>query len=158
MPVRFTRFINTRQFMEPSTSQGSVATCARYGEIPNDHLTANLVGWGLFQRKYFENRLRFDRIVAVSLVRFWPTMYSLRQPADDTVSTNYRRSSGDIHVWMAVYDVAIRDHEYSQRPIVYRESKKTRHQTLGHNFTNYYPIFKNFSVTDSVVNLQQIHV
>jgi len=124
MPVRFTRFINTRQFMEPSTSQGSVATCARYGEIPNDHLTANLVGWGLFQRKYFENRLRFDRIVAVSLVRFWPTMYSLRQPADDTVSTDYRRSSGVIHVWMAVYDVAIRDHEYSQRPIVYRESKK----------------------------------
>ena len=36
--------------------------------------------------------------------------------------------------------------------------KKTRHQTLGHNFTNYYPIFKIFSLTDSVVNLQQIHV
>ena len=36
--------------------------------------------------------------------------------------------------------------------------KKTRHQTLGHNFTNYYPIFKIFSLADSVVNLQQIHV
>ena len=36
--------------------------------------------------------------------------------------------------------------------------KKTRHQTLGHNFTNFYPIFKIFSQADSVVNLQQIHV
>ena len=33
--------------------------------------------------------------------------------------------------------------------------KKTRHQTLSHNFTNYYPIFKNFSLKGSVVNLQQ---
>jgi len=33
--------------------------------------------------------------------------------------------------------------------------KKTRHQTLSHNFTNYYPIFKFFSLKDSVVNLQQ---
>jgi len=36
--------------------------------------------------------------------------------------------------------------------------KKTRHQTLGHNFANYYPIFKMFSVADSAVNLQQICV
>jgi len=36
--------------------------------------------------------------------------------------------------------------------------KKTRHQTLGHNSTNYYAIFKNFSLDDSAVNLQQIHV
>jgi len=36
--------------------------------------------------------------------------------------------------------------------------KKTRHQTLGHNFTNYYPIFKIFSLADSAVNLQQTHV
>jgi len=36
--------------------------------------------------------------------------------------------------------------------------KKTRHQTLGHNFTNYYPIFTFFSLADSVVNLQQTHV
>jgi len=42
--------------------------------------------------------------------------------------------------------------------IIHRESKKTRHQTLGHNFTNYYPIFKIFSLADSEVNLQQIHV
>jgi len=34
-------------------------------------------------------------------------------------------------------------------------SQKTRHQTLSHNFTNYYPIFKFFSLKDSVVNLQQ---
>ena len=26
---------------------------------------------------------------------------------------------------------------------IHRESKKTRHQTLGHNFTNYYPIFNS---------------
>jgi len=37
-------------------------------------------------------------------------------------------------------------------------SQKTRHQTLGHNFNNYYPIFKIFSIADSVVNLQQIYV
>ena len=36
--------------------------------------------------------------------------------------------------------------------------KKTRHQTLSHNFTNYYPIIKIFSLADSVVNLQQTHV
>ena len=41
---------------------------------------------------------------------------------------------------------------------VHRESKKTRHQTLGHNFTNYYTIFKIFSLADSVVNLQQTPV
>ena len=41
---------------------------------------------------------------------------------------------------------------------LHRESKKTRHQTLGHNFTKYYPIFKKFLLPDSVVNLQQIHV
>ena len=42
--------------------------------------------------------------------------------------------------------------------LLHRESKKTRHQTLGHNFTNYYPIFKIFSLADSEVNLQQIRV
>ena len=36
--------------------------------------------------------------------------------------------------------------------------KKTRHQTLSHNFTNYYPIFKIFSLSDSVGNLQQTGV
>jgi len=40
----------------------------------------------------------------------------------------------------------------------YTVSQKTRHQTLGHNFTNYYPIFTIFSLVDSVVNLQQIYV
>jgi len=40
---------------------------------------------------------------------------------------------------------------------IHCESKK-RHETLGHNFTNYYPIFKILSLADSVVNLQQIHV
>jgi len=42
------------------------------------------------------------------------------------------------------------------RPIIHCESKN-KHQTLGHNFTNYYPIFKIFSLAVSVVNLQQTH-
>jgi len=42
--------------------------------------------------------------------------------------------------------------------LLHRESKKTRHQTLSHNFTNYYPIFKIFSLSDSAVNLQQTRV
>jgi len=41
---------------------------------------------------------------------------------------------------------------------IHRESKKTRHQTLSHNFTNYYPIFKKFSLKNSVVNLQQVRI
>ena len=36
--------------------------------------------------------------------------------------------------------------------IIYTVSQKTRRQTLGHNFTNYYPIFEIFSLADSVVN------
>jgi len=39
----------------------------------------------------------------------------------------------------------------------YTVSQK-RHQILGHNFTNYYPIFEIFSLANSVVNLQQIRV
>ena len=41
---------------------------------------------------------------------------------------------------------------------LHRESKKTRHHTLGHNFSNYYPIFKIFSLAVSAVSLQQTHV
>jgi len=41
---------------------------------------------------------------------------------------------------------------------LYTVSQKTRHQTVGHNFTNYYPIFKIFSLADLVVNLQQTYV
>ena len=36
---------------------------------------------------------------------------------------------------------------------VHRESKKTRHLTLAHNFTKYWPIFKILSLLDSVGNL-----
>ena len=78
----------------------------------------------IFQCKNFENRLRFDRIIAMSLVcSFWPT-----QTVENSLKT------------------------------IYTVSQKTRHQTLGHNFTNYYPIFKIFSLADSAVNLQQIPV
>ena len=38
---------------------------------------------------------------------------------------------------------------------IHRESKKTRHQTLAHNFTKYWPIFKILSPLDSVGNLQE---
>ena len=47
---------------------------------------------------------------------------------------------------------------YRFHQILHRESKKTRHQILDHNFTNYYPIFKIFSPADSAVNLQQSDV
>ena len=33
---------------------------------------------------------------------------------------------------------------YKNCSYVHRESKKTRHQTLSHNFANYYPIFNFF--------------
>jgi len=41
---------------------------------------------------------------------------------------------------------------------LYTVSQKTRHQTISHNFANYYPIFNFFSLADSLVNLQQTHV
>ena len=36
---------------------------------------------------------------------------------------------------------------------IHCESKKTRHLTLAHNFTKYWPIFKSLSLLDSVGNL-----
>ena len=36
---------------------------------------------------------------------------------------------------------------------LHRESKKTRHLTLAHNFTKYWPIFKILSLLDSVGNM-----
>jgi len=40
----------------------------------------------------------------------------------------------------------------------YTVNQKNKTQTLGHNFTNYYPIFEIFPLADSVANLQQIYV
>ena len=37
--------------------------------------------------------------------------------------------------------------------IIHRESKKTRHQSLAHNFTKYLLIFTILSLLNSVVNL-----
>ena len=60
-------------FADINVSQGSVATYARRGGIFNIHLTANLPG-NLPIRNFF-NRLRFDRIMVMSLCpRFWPTL------------------------------------------------------------------------------------
>jgi len=42
---------------------------------------------------------------------------------------------------------------FGEMKILHRESKKQRHQTLAHNFTKYWPIFKIFSLLDSVGNL-----
>jgi len=41
-------------------------------------------------------------------------------------------------------------HIYSD---IHCESKKTRHQTLAHNFTKYWPIYQILSLLDSVGNL-----
>jgi len=54
-------------FADINVSQGSVATCARCGGMFNIHLTANLLT-NLAVKK-FVNRLRFDRIMVMSL---WP--------------------------------------------------------------------------------------
>jgi len=37
-------------------------------------------------------------------------------------------------------------------------SQKNKTVKNGHNFTNYYPIFKIFPLADSAVNLQEIPV
>ena len=53
MPVRFTHFLNMA-INGTNTSQGNVATYARFGEILNNHFTANLLGNLLVEN--FENR------------------------------------------------------------------------------------------------------
>jgi len=53
-------------FADINVSQGSVATYARCDGILNIHLTANLLR-NLPVKKKFANRLRFDRIIFMSL-------------------------------------------------------------------------------------------
>jgi len=62
-------FIVNRFFSGANVSQGSVATYARCGGIFNNDFTANLLRNLLVIK--VENRLIFDRIMAVSL---WPHM------------------------------------------------------------------------------------
>jgi len=57
-------------FADNNVSQGIVATYARYGGIFNIHLTANLLRNLLL--KFFLSRLRFDRIMVMSL---WPRFF-----------------------------------------------------------------------------------
>jgi len=52
-------------FADINVSQGTVATCARCGGIFNIRLTANLPR--NLQVKKFVNRLRFGRIIVMSL-------------------------------------------------------------------------------------------
>jgi len=49
--------------MEPNTSQGCVAANSMFGGIPKQQIV-----WRIFQRKNYENRLKFDRIIAMSLM------------------------------------------------------------------------------------------
>jgi len=57
-----------------NVSQGNLAAYARCGGILNIRFTANLP-WNLSVKKIV-NRLRFDRIMVMSLwPRFWPTLY-----------------------------------------------------------------------------------
>jgi len=64
-------------FGDINVSDGSVATYARCGGTFNILLTANLPG---NHPVNFLNRLRFDRIMVMSLwPPFWPTMYIHRR-------------------------------------------------------------------------------
>jgi len=61
-------------FADINVSEGSIATYARCGGILNMHLTANIRR--NFSVKKIINRLRFDRIMAISLwPSSWPTLY-----------------------------------------------------------------------------------
>jgi len=61
-------------FADVNVAQGNVATYARSGGIFNMDLTANLPR--NLAIKKFVNRLRFDRIMVMTLwPRFWPTLY-----------------------------------------------------------------------------------
>jgi len=55
-------------------------------------------------------------------------------------------------VWVCVC-VCVRACVFNSVSYVHRESKKTRHLTLAHNFTKYWPIFKILSLLDLVGNL-----
>ena len=56
------------RFADINVSQGNVATRARFGGMFNIYLTANLLR-NLPEKKKLVNRLRFDRIMVMSL---WP--------------------------------------------------------------------------------------
>jgi len=57
-------------FVDINVSQGSVATYARCGGIFDIYLTANLPR--NLQMDFFLNRLRFDRVMVMSL---WPRFF-----------------------------------------------------------------------------------
>jgi len=109
-------------------SRARSGNTGRSGDDDDDALRLAYLTTNLPSNLPVKNRFRFDKIVAMGL---WLTF------------------------WPTVY---IRYGVATSYSVVHRESKKTRHQTLDHNFTNYYPIFKILSLADSVVNLQQIRV
>jgi len=77
-------------FADRNALQGSVATYARYDGIFHIHLTANLLR--NFLVKFF-NRLRFDRIMAMSL---WPRFFGLP-------CTEWRRINLTIQTFNRIY-------------------------------------------------------
>jgi len=43
----------------------------------------------------------------------------------------------------------------NKQQVMYTMSQKTSHYNIVHNFAKCRPIFKSFSLTDSIVNVQQ---
>jgi len=66
--------------------------------------------------------------------------------------------TGDYRLVFIISILLLRDILNACQNEIHSESKKTRHQTLSHNFTKYHAILKIFSLADSAVNLQQTHV
>jgi len=61
-----------------------------------------------------------------------------------------------IGTFIYLFIITPKEHTHIMQPYttqLHRESKKTRHLTLAHNFTKYWPIFKILSLLDSVGNL-----
>jgi len=58
----------------------------------------------------------------------------------------YSTGSSPELLFLNVHYVSLNKRQLKLRNVNYTVSQKTRHQTLGHNFTNYYPILKkNFT-------------
>ena len=86
-------------FAAINVSQGTVATYARCGGIFNTYLTANFLPGNLPVKKNV-NRLRFDRIMAMSL---WPRF--LAHPVD--MSGHFAAHVLCIHIHMVVCSVNV---------------------------------------------------
>ena len=101
-------------FSDVNVSQGSVATYARFGDISNNHFTANLPRDLLVKK--FEDRLRFDRIIAMRLwSHFCSTLYSLHATAEQRQAlTSVELNQGvDISFYCAAQTVYRHTHTHT---------------------------------------------